>query len=208
MIHIRSLKYETHPPAKRGESYPRHAYQDVKGARWMPWHRKPTKDVASCDKLRPAANRPNRRSPNGGTRLGQCPGVALPNQIGFASATGGTETSKYPEERKSTETPRVAASESGSAQTRMRGEAWGRCHAGVVGAVIGEPQRPGAVAKEFGSGTGWKARPQRVRAPYAKPSSPRTDFPSRAGHVKPGSKLGGPPSKAKHSPVTDSGPVP
>ena len=33
-------------------------------------------------------------------------------------------------------------------------------------------------------------------------------FPSRAGHVKPGPKLGGPPSKAEHSPVTDSGRVP
>ena len=31
--------------------------------------------------------------------------------------SGGTETSKYPEERKSTETPSVAASEGGSAQT-------------------------------------------------------------------------------------------
>ena len=31
--------------------------------------------------------------------------------------SGGTETSKYPEERKSTETPLVAASEKGIAQT-------------------------------------------------------------------------------------------
>ena len=33
--------------------------------------------------------------------------------IRFGEATGGTETSKYPEERKSTETPGVAASETG-----------------------------------------------------------------------------------------------
>ncbi len=33
------------------------------------------------------------------------------------AVSGGTETSKYPEERKSTETPLVAASERGSAQT-------------------------------------------------------------------------------------------
>ena len=31
---------------------------------------------------------------------------------------------------------------------------------------------------------------------------------SRPGHVKPGPKQGGPPSKAEHSPMTDSEPVP
>ena len=30
--------------------------EDTKGARWMPWHRKSTKDAASCDKLRGGAN--------------------------------------------------------------------------------------------------------------------------------------------------------
>jgi hypothetical protein len=35
--------------------------------------------------------------------------------IGRQERTRGTETSKYPEERKSTETPSVAASESGTA---------------------------------------------------------------------------------------------
>jgi hypothetical protein len=37
------------------------------------------------------------------------------NRIGRGAETRGTETSKYPEEEKSTETPRVAASESGPA---------------------------------------------------------------------------------------------
>ena len=37
--------------------------------------------------------------------------------IGARRRTRGTETSKYPEDQKSTETPRVAASERGSAQT-------------------------------------------------------------------------------------------
>ena len=37
------------------------------------------------------------------------------NQIGAREATGGTETSKYPEEEKSTEIARVAASESAPA---------------------------------------------------------------------------------------------
>ena len=40
------------------------------------------------------------------------PGYLRPNKIGRQGATGGTETSKYPEEEKSTEIARVAASES------------------------------------------------------------------------------------------------
>ena len=36
----------------------------------------------------------------------------------------------------------------------------------------------------------------------------RTRRLSRAGHVKPGPNLGGPPSKPEHSPVTDSARVP
>src|SRR5205814_8982110 len=38
--------------------------------------------------------------------------------VGCVEATGGTETSKYPEEEKSTEIPSVVVSESGRAQTR------------------------------------------------------------------------------------------
>src|SRR5919106_6909033 len=38
--------------------------------------------------------------------------------IGAEEASGGTETSQYPEERKSTETPRVVASERGSSPNR------------------------------------------------------------------------------------------
>ena len=38
-----------------------------------------------------------------------------PESIGPAAATRGTETSKYPEEEKSTEIPLVAASERGPA---------------------------------------------------------------------------------------------
>ena len=39
--------------------------------------------------------------------------------IGLKERTRGTETSKYPEERKSTETPLVVASERGPAEPRM-----------------------------------------------------------------------------------------
>ena len=40
--------------------------------------------------------------------------------IGLMEGTRGTETSQYPEEQKSTETPLVAASERGTAQTGGR----------------------------------------------------------------------------------------
>ena len=40
--------------------------------------------------------------------------------IGHKKRTRGTETSQYPEERKSTETPRVVASERGSSPNHVR----------------------------------------------------------------------------------------
>ena len=44
--------------------------------------------------------------------------------IGPEKPTRGSETSQYPEEEKSNETPKVAASEMGRAQTRVRA-LWG-----------------------------------------------------------------------------------
>ena len=45
-------------------------------------------------------------------------GVSLRSEhIGPVEGTGGTETSQYPEERKATATPSVAASEEGRGQT-------------------------------------------------------------------------------------------
>ena len=45
--------------------------------------------------------------------------------IGFKKRTRGTETSKYPEERKSTETPKVVASEIGPGDECVRtGTGW------------------------------------------------------------------------------------
>ena len=57
------------------------------------------------------------------------------NQIGWWEATRGTETSKYPEEEKSTEIARVAASESAPAQTRAR-VSGRRCRMWVVGTRV------------------------------------------------------------------------
>ena len=130
------------------------------------------------------------------------------NKIGSEEATRGTETSKYPEEQKSTEIARVAASESAPAQTHARASLRALLHAVLWDLPLPGPQTWDGVTKRRGSGTAWKGRPQRVRAPYAKPRRLRGRHPSSAGHVKPGMNPGGPPSKAEYSPVTDSEPVP
>jgi hypothetical protein len=85
--------------------------QDIKGTRWMPWRWKPMKDVASCDKPRVGAlNRQSEDFRMGKPNWGH---AQLPpaEHIGRREATGGTETSKYPEEEKSTEISLVVASE-------------------------------------------------------------------------------------------------
>ena len=58
--------------------------------------------------------------PEWGNPHGAMPMYRPLNKIGGQEATGGTETSKYPEEEKSTEIPGVAASETGPAQTVAR----------------------------------------------------------------------------------------
>ena len=71
------------------------------------------KDVVICDKLRGVDKQTLiRRFPNGETHLFE---VSLSEYIGQWRRTRGTETSKYPEEKKSTEIPLVAASERGIA---------------------------------------------------------------------------------------------
>jgi hypothetical protein len=66
--------------------------------------------------------------------------------IGTERTSGGTETSQYPEERKSTETPRVVASERGSAQT-WQVQAGTRCLPGVVGRLFRAVPGPAEVKK-------------------------------------------------------------
>lgn len=59
---------------------------------------------------------------------GQVNAWSFPNLFeGFGKPTRGSETSQYPEEKKSTEIPQVAASERGEAQT------WRLRPSGVVG---------------------------------------------------------------------------
>ena len=77
----------------------------------MPGLSEAKKDVTSCDKPRGGAN--GRRSAD--FRMGE------PNDwkshYHDVGRTRGTETSKYPQEEKTTVIPQVAASERGAAQT-------------------------------------------------------------------------------------------
>ena len=105
------------------------------------------KDVTSCDKPRGGAYGPG----SADVRMGEPErGHARSppaEHIGGAEATRGTETSKHPEEEKSTEIARVAASESAPAQTQARGKAGRRCCMRCCGAA-----RPGSA----GPGCGYK----------------------------------------------------
>ena len=64
--------------------------------------------------------------------------LPAPEYIRCEEATGGTETSKYPEEEKSTEIARVAASESARAQTGYGAKA------GAVAYPVLRDAEPGA----------------------------------------------------------------
>ena len=69
----------------------------------------------------------------------------LAEYIGLGRRTRGSETSQYPQEKKSSEIPKVAASEMGRAQTgRLRAS-------GVVGPPSSDPQ--------LGRGSVWEGTP-------------------------------------------------
>ncbi len=72
----------------------------------MPWLSEATKDVTSCDKLRPGANTRSTADFRMGQPAGSDSGTAQ-----CAGRTRGTETSKYPEEEKTKVIAQVAASE-------------------------------------------------------------------------------------------------
>ena len=79
----------------------------------MPWRQQAMKDVVACDKSRGAGKQALiREFPNGATHgFGRIP---------QGRQTRGTETSKYPVEKKSTEIPLVVASERGAALKLMK----------------------------------------------------------------------------------------
>ena len=80
---------------------------------WMPRRQEAMKDVVACEMPRGAGKQALIRGcPNGETRPIWS---SVSEFIGCRSETWGTETSKYPEEKKSTEIPLVVASERGPA---------------------------------------------------------------------------------------------
>ena len=83
-----------------------------KRARRMPWRQAAMKDVQACDK--PGRDGKGRYY-SGMSEWGN-PMLCIACMLDMQEPTGGSETSQYPEEKKSTEIPQVAASERGPAQ--------------------------------------------------------------------------------------------
>ena len=84
----------------------------------MPRRQEAMKDVVACEKPRGVGKQTLIRGcPNGETRPF---GPFVSEFIGCESNTRGTETSKYPEEKKSTDIPLVVASERGPALKPLR----------------------------------------------------------------------------------------
>ena len=80
----------------------------------MPWRLQAMKDVVACDKQRWAGN----KLWPADLRMGKPTRKGINISIHrILKQTGRTETSKYPEEKKSTEIPKVVASEMGTART-------------------------------------------------------------------------------------------
>ena len=156
----------------------------------MPGLSEAKKDVTSCDKPRGGAN--THRSVD--FRMGQ-PAAGDRGTMQSMGRTRGTETSHYPEEKKTTVIVQVVASERTGAQT------------GTVEAVTGVVGPP-ANRKHSVRGSVWKGAPQRVRAPYPKTECQERRHLSSAGHEKSGVNPRGPSRKAKYSRETDSEPVP
>ena len=103
--------------------------------------------------------------PEWGNPAGVMPRHPPLNAIGGEEATRGTETSKYPEEEKSTEIPRVAASESGRCPNRRDRHSLGALARRCCGGRCPGAPDPGRGHKPERSRTAWEGRRHRVRAP-------------------------------------------
>ena len=100
------------------------------------------------------------------------------------------------------------ASERGSAQT-CQVKAGTRCLAGVVGLRVRIVSDPATVTKSGSSRSRVEPRTTEGNRPVGESAlTCRSKFLSRTAAVKRGLNLGGPPSKAKYSLVTDSELVP
>ena len=158
--------------------------EDSVGARRMPWRRKPKKGAASRDSPRGGAH--GLRS--GGARMGEPAGGSAPapaaQSIGCEEATRGTETSKYPEEEKSTEIPRVAASESGRCPNRHGRHSLGALACRCCGGRMSGSPEPGRGQKP-------ERQPNGLGRPAAQGESPVGEAPPAASppsRVGPGTR--------------------
>ena len=156
----------------------------------MPWLSEATKDVTSCDKLRGVANTPR----SADFRMGQ-PNISDDITMQSMGQTRGTETSHYPEEKKTIVITQVVASERVGAQT------------GVVTAMTGVVGPP-INLRLIDSGIFWKGKSQRVITPYTKSIKLKRRHLSSAEHEKFCVNQRGPSRKAKYYRKTDSEPVP
>ena len=127
--------------------------------------------------------------------------------IGSRWPTRGTETSKYPVEKK-------ANSDSPSSGER-KGKSLNRFSVSVTallsrgrGTLLRERYIPRRVTKALDSRTYLEWSAIVGDSPVDEIESPRGEHPSTAGHVQSGGNLGGPSSKAKHYSLTDSELVP
>ena len=77
----------------------------------MPWRKKATKDVVSCDKLRVGAHNPRSGDFRMGKPIPGHAGIQPGEHIAWYERTGGIETSQYPQEQKVPTIFLVAASE-------------------------------------------------------------------------------------------------
>ncbi len=92
----------------------------------MPRCQEAMKDVGGCEKLRGVANRTLiRRFPNGETYRGEQPRYPRPEFIGPSMQTRGSETSQYPEEKKTMSDSRSSGERTGNSLNR--------CHASDLG---------------------------------------------------------------------------
>ena len=147
--------------------------------RGMPRHPPAKKDAGSGETLGRGAPSIDPEASEWGNPPGTRPGSAATRRL-----TRGIETSKYPEEKKSTEIPPVAASEAGRAQTA---------------ATRGRPERPFPPRRRSALERAASAGESPLGA-----GRERFRFKSSPGHAKPGAKTGGPPSKAKYERMTYS----
>ena len=72
----------------------------------MPWHQEPKKDVISCEKLWEGANiRQSTDIRMRELKLEEMPVYPYMSKVVYVKGTQGTETSKYPQEKKENSIP-------------------------------------------------------------------------------------------------------